>query len=88
MGSRSGRAGRTQSSIKSGEYKIGQIFSEIKNKILSGYNLRDIIEHMDELRFRSQAEKHELSAQYDEKIKRMSNAGRNGGEYYTSGPDR
>ena len=68
------------------EYKIGQIFSEIKNKILSGYNLRDIIEHIDELRFRSQAEKHELSALYEEKIKRMGNAGRNGGEYYTPRP--
>jgi len=62
------------------EYKIGQIFAEIKNKILSGYNLRDIIERIDELRFRSQAEKHELSALYEEKIKRMGNAGRNGGE--------
>ena len=68
------------------EYKIGQIFAEIKNKILSGYNLRDIIEHIDELRFRSQAEKHELSALYEEKIKRMGNAGRNGGEFYTPRP--
>jgi len=38
------------------------------------------------LRFRSQAEKHELSALYEEKIKRMGNAGRNGGEYYTPRP--
>jgi len=68
------------------EYKIGQIFGEIKNKIQSGYNLREIIDHIDELRFRSQAEKHELSALYEEKIKRMGNAGRNGGEYYTPRP--
>jgi type I restriction enzyme M protein len=68
------------------EYKIGQIFGEIKNKIYSGYNLREIIDHIDELRFRSQAEKHELSALYEEKIKRMGNAGRNGGEYYTPRP--
>ena len=68
------------------EYKIGEIFGEIKNKIQSGYNLREIIEHIDELRFRSQAEKHELSALYEEKIKRMGNAGRNGGEYYTPRP--
>jgi type I restriction enzyme M protein len=46
-------------------------------------NLREIIDHIDELRFRSQTEKHELSALYEEKIKRMGNAGRNGGEYYT-----
>jgi type I restriction enzyme M protein len=68
------------------EYKVGEIFGELKNKITSGYNLRDIIDHVDELRFRSQAEKHELSALYEEKIKRMGNAGRNGGEYYTPRP--
>src|SRR5215204_2731622 len=68
------------------EYKIGEIFGEIKNKITSGYNLREIIDHIDELRFRSQAEKHELSQLYEEKIKRMGNAGRNGGEYYTPRP--
>ena len=32
------------------EYKIGEIFGEIKNRIQSGYNLRDIIDHIDELR--------------------------------------
>ena len=68
------------------EYKIGQIFGEIKNKIQSGYNLREIIDHIDELRFRSQTEKHELSHLYEAKIKNMGNAGRNGGEYYTPRP--
>jgi type I restriction enzyme M protein len=68
------------------EYKIGEIFGEIKNKISSGYNMREIIDHIDELHFRSQTEKHELSHLYEEKIKRMGNAGRNGGEYYTPRP--
>jgi type I restriction enzyme M protein len=68
------------------EYKIGEIFGEIKNKITSGYNLREIIDHIDALRFRSQTEKHELSHLYEAKIKNMGNAGRNGGEYYTPRP--
>ena len=68
------------------EYKIGEIFAEIKNKIQSGYNMREIIDEVDELRFRSQAEKHELSHLYEAKIKNMGNAGRNGGEYYTPRP--
>ena len=68
------------------EYKIGEIFGEIKNKIRSGYTLRDIIDHIDQLRFNSQAEKHELSHLYEAKIKNMGNAGRNGGEYYTPRP--
>ncbi|MEO7317596.1 MAG: N-6 DNA methylase, partial [Chthoniobacteraceae bacterium] len=68
------------------EYKIGEIFGEIKNRIHSGYNLREVIDHVDELRFRSQTEKHELSHLYEAKIKNMGNAGRNGGEYYTPRP--
>ena len=68
------------------EYKIGEIFSEIKNKIQSGYNLREVINRVNELRFRSSAEKHEMSHLYEGKIKNMGNAGRNGGEYYTPRP--
>lgn len=68
------------------EYKIGEVFSEIKNKIQNGYNLRDVLDLVDELRFRSQTEKHELSHLYEAKIKNMGNAGRNGGEYYTPRP--
>ena len=44
------------------------------------------LELVDELRFRSQKEKHELSHLYEAKIKNMGNAGRNGGEYYTPRP--
>lgn len=68
------------------EYKIGEIFGEIKNKLQSGYSLRGVIDLVDELRFGSQAEKHELSHLYEAKIKNMGNAGRNGGEYYTPRP--
>jgi type I restriction enzyme M protein len=68
------------------EYKIGEIFSELKNRIQSGYNLREVINRIDELRFRSSAEKHEMSHLYEDKIKNMGNAGRNGGEYYTPRP--
>ena len=68
------------------EYKIGEIFGELGNKVRSGYNLRDVIERVDELRFGSSAEKHELSHLYEVKIRNMGNAGRNGGEYYTPRP--
>jgi type I restriction enzyme M protein len=39
------------------EYKVGEIFGELSNKISSGYNLREIIDVIDGLHFRSQAEK-------------------------------
>jgi len=68
------------------EYKIGEIFDEVNNKMSSGYNLRDIIDQLDRLQFGSQNQKHELSDLYEVKIKNMGNAGRNGGEYYTPRP--
>ena len=72
--------------IDSIEYKIGEIFSEIKNKFQSGYTLRDAVDLVDELTFGTREEKHELSELYESKIKNMGNAGRNGGEYYTPRP--
>lgn len=68
------------------EYKIGEIFSELKNKIQSGYNLREIINYIDQLKFKTHSDKHEMSHLYESKIQNMGNAGRNGGEYYTPRP--
>ncbi len=67
-------------------YKIGEIFSELRNKLQSGYALREVINKIDELKFLSNEDKHELSSLYEDKIKNMGNAGRNGGEYYTPRP--
>lgn len=68
------------------EYKIGEIFNELKNKFQSGYILREVVDKIDEMRFSSVEERHDLSALYEDKIKNMGNAGRNGGEYYTPRP--
>lgn len=68
------------------EYKIGEIFSELKNKIKSGYALRDILDIVNGLHFQSSEEKHELSHLYESKIAEMGNAGRDGGQYYTPRP--
>lgn len=68
------------------EYKVGEIFSEVKNRIQSGYNLKEILELVDGLKFQTAEELHEMSFLYENKIKNMGNAGRNGGEYYTPRP--
>lgn len=68
------------------EYKIGEIFTELHNKIHSGYNLREIINKIDSLHFQSADDKHEMTVLYEGRIQRMGNAGRNGGEYYTPRP--
>lgn len=76
----------SSSAVDTLEYKIGEIFSEVTNKIQSGYNLREILELVDKLKFQTSADKHEMSSLYEDKIKNMGNAGRNGGEYYTPRP--
>jgi type I restriction enzyme M protein len=68
------------------QYKIGEIFSEVSNRFRSGYTLRDVLQIVDTLSFGSSEAKHELSDLYETRIKRMGNAGRNGGEYYTPRP--
>ncbi|MCX6753689.1 MAG: N-6 DNA methylase [Candidatus Nomurabacteria bacterium] len=40
------------------EYKIGEIFSELKNKISSGYKLREILNIVDGMHFKLHEEKH------------------------------
>lgn len=68
------------------ETKIGVVFGEIRNRIASGYNLRDIVEQVDELQFQTTEQKHELTYLYESSLNKMGNAGRNGGEYYTPRP--
>lgn len=68
------------------QYKIGEVFTELRNKFRSGYILRDVLELVDGLSFNTQVERHELSQLYETRIRRMGNAGRNGGEYYTPRP--
>ena len=68
------------------ENKIGEIFHELKNKIQSGYSMRNILDIVDKLHFQTNEEKHELSHLYESKIQNMGNAGRDGGQYYTPRP--
>lgn len=77
---------RSRDTPKSIEYKIGEIFGELENKIKSGYNLREVLDQVDKLSFVQKKEKEQLHHLYESKIKNMGNAGRNGGQYYTPRP--
>lgn len=66
-------------------YKIGEIYGEIGNKIQSGRNLREVIDIIDKLEFKTQEELDDLSALYEDRLKLMGGAGRSG-EYYTPRP--
>lgn len=65
------------------EYKIGEIFSGLKNKIQNGHNLRKMIDQIDTLHFQTQEEKIKMSRLYEGKLQAMEKAGRDGGEHYT-----
>ena len=43
--------------------------------------MRDVFDEVDNLRFQSSEDQHEMSSLYEIRISRMGNAGRNGGEY-------
>jgi type I restriction enzyme M protein len=74
---------QTAENPRSIEYKIGEIFGEIRNKVRNGHNLREIIDIIDGLEFRSRAELHDLSHLYEQKLKNMGGEGKSSGEYYT-----
>jgi len=65
------------------EHKIGEIFADLINRVRDGGNLREVIDIIDQLKFRSADEQHQMSELYEGHIQQMGNAGRNGGEYYT-----
>lgn len=75
----------TSQDVKSLLYKIGEIFGEITNKIQSGRNLREVIDIIDTLEFKTQDELDDLSALYEDRLKLLGGAGRSG-EYYTPRP--
>lgn len=77
---------QTAQNARTINYKVGEVFTELRNKFRSGFILRDVLEVVDSLSFNTQAQRHELSELYETRIRRMGNAGRNGGEYYTPRP--
>ena len=66
------------------EYKIGEAFSEIKNKLQSEYSLREVLNLVDELKFQTSKDKHAMSHLYEAKIKNMGNGGEYPAEYCRS----
>lgn len=66
-------------------YKIGEIFAETDSKIKNGRNLREVIDIIDKLQFKTQDELDDLSALYEDRLKLLGGAGRSG-EFYTPRP--
>lgn len=67
-------------------YVVGSIFEQLVCRFVNGYLLREVIALMQPLRFETEAERHEMSVLYEERLGAMGNAGRDGGQYYTPRP--
>ena len=46
---------------------------KLRTNYQDGYSIREVVDAVDKLEFRSSEQKHELSALYEEKIKNMGN---------------
>ena len=55
-------------SPKTIEYKIGEIFSELRNQLQKGYSLRYVVDKVGDLKFLSKEKKCELSSFYESKM--------------------
>jgi type I restriction enzyme M protein len=71
--------------IKTISYKVGEIFSDLKNKVQNGATLREALDIIDELEFKTQDQLDDLSHLFEERLKLLGGAGRSG-EYYTPRP--
>src|ERR1700722_13647792 len=65
---------------------IGEVFSGVKNRMESGYLLRDIINKINGIHFDSTDEIHTLGHFYESMLKEMRDAAGDSGELYTPRP--
>ena len=67
--------------------KTGEVFTELRLEISGrAISYRDMLEIADGWPSKTSADRHELSSLYETRIRRMGNAGRNGGEYLHARP--
>ena len=67
---------------KSIKYKIGVIFEHLDNRIANGHTLREVLDIIDDMDFRSQSDPFQLSLIYEKLLKDK----RASGEFYTPRP--
>ncbi len=77
------KAGQDPNTI---EYKIGEIFGHLRQRIESGKVLADVLDVIDKMKFTTAEDRHEMSVLYEDRLNQMGNAGRTGGSYYTPRP--
>jgi type I restriction enzyme M protein len=65
---------------------IANVFKDIRNRMVSGYLLRDVVNKVNEIHFTSRDEIHTLGALYESMLREMRDAAGDSGEFYTPRP--
>ena len=65
---------------------VANVFKGVQNRMVSGYLLRDIINKINGIHFRSSEEIHTLSHLYESMLREMRDAAGDSGEFYTLRP--
>ncbi len=65
---------------------IARVFTEVDNRMRSGYLLREVINKVNGIHFTSSDEIHTLSHFYETMLREMRDAAGDGGEFYTPRP--
>ncbi len=65
---------------------VANVFKGVQNRMVSGYLLRDILNKINGIHFRSSEEIHTLSHLYESMLREMRDAAGDSGEFYTPRP--
>ncbi|KUH84614.1 class I SAM-dependent DNA methyltransferase [Mycobacterium sp. IS-1556] len=65
---------------------IAAVFKETHNRMLSGYLLRDVVNKVDEVNFKSSDDIHTMAHFYESMLREMRDAAGDSGEFYTPRP--
>ena len=65
---------------------LGSIFRETRNRMLSGFLLRDLVDQIDQVQFTSSDDIHTMAHLYESMLRQMRDAAGDSGEFYTPRP--
>lgn len=65
---------------------VAQVFSDVHNRMLSGYLLAELVEQVDRVNFNSSDDLHTMAHVYESMLKEMRDSAGDAGEFYTPRP--
>lgn len=65
---------------------VAEIFANVRNRMLSGYLLRELVDQLDKVDFANADDVHTMALMYESMLKEMRDAAGDSGEFYTPRP--